>query len=175
MPSVVPRVQRSTPSIGSSNELLSLGQGQRQQDLHLPFDNRVNRGISSFNNEFPPVKTTTTVPPTWDLVWDPTSGEFLQGYPTSTTSFSMETPRSFLPVGSGSSPANFYPSPQSQGATGADASALNEQIESTGHMGFQMYTQNHSGFDSVMRPVEDPQAAILWENFLREAGIGPQL
>ena len=49
--------------------------------------------------------------------------------------------------------------------------ALGKHVDLTQELSTN-YFQFHPSSDYVMHHVEDPEAAVLWENFLKEAGIG---
>jgi hypothetical protein len=157
---VIGQHQRDASSGGSTN--LSQGQLPRiGQDAGVD-------GLTTFGVPFNPPSLGTA-----HAIWDGTSGIPLgpvgvqadEGYPLtldSTGNPHPSNPYHLLP-GDDLPTHNIYPEFNSF-IPGEHADLAQGFLDSS----FQF----HPSSDYLMQHVEDPEAAVLWENFLRDAGIG---
>jgi hypothetical protein len=110
-------------------------------------------------------------------IWDGTIGtasgqvgvQADEGYPQtldSSGNFHPSNPYYLLP-GDESPTHNIYhfPPPEFNAFTSGEHVDLAQEFNGSSF-------QFHPSSDYVMQHVEDPEAAVLWENFLRDAGIG---
>jgi hypothetical protein len=159
------RQHQRDPSSGSSMNL------NREQLPRIGQDVGAN-AIATFEAPFTPPSLGEAHP-----IWDETSGTALEqvgvqsdeGYPQildPTANLHNSNPYYLLSEGESPMHNIYHPLPPE-----LDTLAPGQYVDLTQGLSNNSF-QFHPSSDYVMHHVEDPEAAVLWENFLKEAGIG---